>query len=305
MQLLQILVSVALLVLLTRRVRLADVATAASKLTVLPLVLGTLLALVGYLGRAYRWRLLLARVGVPMNMATAYRLTLAGTAYGLVTPGRVGEFARILHVDAPRARMLASAVWDRMADVLLLEIMSLPAFLMFPAWRGWPLVLFLGLIAATGVLAWLLNHPPAFRALATRFPAIRNQVEGFAEASSAAVRNIIFGGALLGGVFFYIFNYTCAYLLIQSLSPGSSPLLLSALPVIPLLGNLPIAFGGLGLREHVSATVFIELGLGAANGTVFSLSWFVTMTVIPGLIGLALNLTPFGRLSPPTPEGAR
>ena len=66
------------------------------------------------------WQSLLERAGLVMRTWRSYCLTLVGTFYGLFTPGRVGEFARVLHLDAPRSRTLPSVVWDRVADVVLL-----------------------------------------------------------------------------------------------------------------------------------------------------------------------------------------
>ena len=121
--------------LLARRVPVADTVAAMARLQPGTFATAQALVLVSYLGRAQRWAALLARARVRIRGVTAYCLTLAGVGYGLVTPGKVGEFARVLHLDAPRSRTLASTVWDRMTDVLLLEALSLPAFVLFPAWR--------------------------------------------------------------------------------------------------------------------------------------------------------------------------
>jgi hypothetical protein len=69
-------------------------------------------------------------------------------------------------------------------------------------------------------------------------------------------------------------------------------------PIIPLLGNLPIAFSGLGLREHISATLFDGIGAGAATGPAFSLLLFTVSTLLPGLLGLALAATPWAGSGP-------
>ncbi len=71
--------------------------------------------------------------------------------------------------------------------------------------------------------------------------------------------------------------------------------LVLSFPIIPLLGNLPITFSGLGLREHVSAALFRGIGADTAAGPAFSLSLFTVATLVPGLLGLALAATPWAR----------
>ncbi|MBI5711346.1 MAG: flippase-like domain-containing protein [Candidatus Eisenbacteria bacterium] len=296
--LLQIAVSVGLLALLARRIPVAEVGVALARVRPATVAGSIALALVGYWGRAWRWNALLQRAGVTMPGRTAYCLTLVGICYGIVTPGRVGEFARVLHLSAARAKTLTSVVWDRVGDVLLLEVMALPAFVAIPAWRGPVLWAYLALTAFTLAAIWALDHPAALAALGRLLPRLAPRLERWQAASSGTLTSPAFVSGLLGGLFFYAFVYGSAFLLLRDIAPGVSPLLGLSFPVIPLLGNLPIAFGGLGLREQVSATVFEQFGLAARDGVVFSLLWFVAATLVPGLIGLALAPTRWARSGP-------
>ena len=290
MLLLQLTVSLALLALLVRRFPLHEAAGALARLKPVTLAAAVALSMIGYWGRARRWSLLLARCGVHLPARSSYRLTLVGTFYGIATPGRVGELARILHVRAPRAAALSAAVWDRVADVLLLELMCVPGFVLVPAWRGPLLFAYLALVAVTiaGVLGLA---SPRLMALGARLvPPLASPARRWADHSAALLRGGVGPASFGWGAFFYVFMIAAAWLLLRDLSPGASPLLLAGLPVIPLLGNLPVAFGGLGLREQVSAAVFGQFGAGAATGAVFSLSLFVVVTLIPSLLGFAASL---------------
>ncbi len=297
--LLQVGISVLLLALLVQRVPLDEAAAALARVHPASVAGAILLSLVGYWGRSYRWGSLLARAGVHLPAIQCYCLTLVGICYGLVTPGRVGEFARILHLRLPQSQTLPSVIWDRLIDVLLLEAMSLPAFLFFPHWRGPLMWVYFGIVGLTLALVLLVDHLPLLRAIGRRLPVLAAPLERWGMASSGTLRSVAFAQGLAGGVFFYVFSYAAAWLLVRDLAPGASPVLYLSLPVIPLLGNLPIAFGGLGLREHVSATVFGHLGLGASVGPVFSLLWFATATLAPGLVGLVLSPTPWARIDTP------
>ena len=113
-----------------------------------------------------------------LSTAASYRLTLVGTFYGMITPGRVGEFARALHVQGPRAAMMASVVWDRVADVLILETLCMPAFVFVPAWRGPLLWAYLGLVAFTLAGVTLLGSPAAARGVGRWFPFLAGPAAG-------------------------------------------------------------------------------------------------------------------------------
>ncbi|MEO5987330.1 MAG: lysylphosphatidylglycerol synthase transmembrane domain-containing protein [Candidatus Eisenbacteria bacterium] len=295
MLILQLGISILLLGLLLRRIPLHQFLTAFARVRPTSIVSAIVLSLIGYWGRAYRWSALLARAGVKLPVARSYCITLIGICYGLVTPGRVGEFARILHLRLPQSQILPSVVWDRIFDVLLLEAMTLPAFLFFPQWRGPLMWLFLGVVGLSIVAVLVVDHPPAISAIGRSIPWLAKPIGYWSRASSGTLRSPALLSGLAGGLFFYLFSYASAWLLLRDLAPGASPLLYLSLPIIPLLGNLPFTLGGLGLREHVSATVFGQLGLGIGLGPAFSLLWFSTTTLTPGLVGLVLSVTPLGR----------
>lgn len=293
--LLQIAVSGTLLTLLARRVPVADTLTAMDRLQPGTFLAALALVLVSYLGRARRWAVLLARAGARVRGVTAYCLTLAGVGYGLVTPGKVGEFARILHLDMPRSRTLASAVWDRVTDVLLLEALSLPAFVLVPAWRGPVLWVYAAVVVATLGLLVVLESGTAQAMVQRLVPFAAGPLARWREASAGTLASRAFAAGLGGGLFYYAFNFAAAFLLLRDLVPAAPARLLLSFPIIPLLGNLPIAFSGLGLREQVSAALFHGIGAGAAVGPAFSLLLFTVATLVPGLLGLALAATSWAR----------
>jgi hypothetical protein len=60
------------------------------------------------------------------------------------------------------------------------------------------------------------------------------------------------------------------------------------LPIVVLMGNIPITISGLGLRESIGSLCFVLLGESAANGFVFSLLLFIFITVIPAIFGYVI-----------------
>jgi len=292
---LQLTVSIVLLALLARRVPLRDAGAAFRRVSPATLVAAISLAMVGYWGRARRWSLLLGRCGIPLSTWASYRLTLVGTFYGMMTPGRVGEFARVLHLRGPRPEMLASVVWDRVADIMILELLCIPAFVLEPAWRGPLLWAYLGLVAVTIAGVALLASPAAARFAGRVVPFLADIASRWGTSSRSLLQGGASAASFACGAFFYVFVYAAAWLLLRDLVPGRSERLLLGLPVIPLLGNMPVALGGLGLREHVSASVFRDLGADATTGAVFGFLIFVVSTLVPALLGLLLGTATWAR----------
>jgi len=297
--LVQAAVSLVLLWLLVQKIPVGDVRAALVRLRPATLALALGLTLVSYLGRAQRWAKLLSRAGLKLPLGHAWCLTLLGVGYGLVTPGKVGEFARVLHLGVPRAQALASVVWDRATDVLILEALALPAFVLVPAWRGPVLWLFAAVVAGTLLLVALLESRAAQRLAARALPFAAGPLSRWQAASTGTLASQAFRAGLAGGLFYYVFNFAAGFLLLKDLVPSAPAGLLLGFPIIPLLGNLPIAFSGLGLREQVSAALFAPLGAGAAAGPAFSLSWFAVATLAPGVLGLLLAPTRWARWAAP------
>jgi glycosyltransferase 2 family protein len=289
----KIFISLALLALVFRRIDLHQAEQALARVHPVTLIQALALALVGYLGRAARWSALLRRAGVRVSLIECYRLTLVGTFYGLVTPGRVGEFARVLHLGVPRSQTLPTVLWDRLGDVLLLEALAIPAFVLLDAWHGPLLAIYLLIVLATVALVLAVDSARVLAFVARRMPGAAERIGRWGSGATGVLRSAAFARGLLGGLFFYTLNFLGAFLLLRELTPQSPATLALIFPVIILLGNLPIAFGGLGLREQVAATAFARFGASAAVGPIFSLLWFSVITLAPALIGLLFSSARF------------
>jgi uncharacterized protein (TIRG00374 family) len=294
---LRLIVTVGLLALVCARLDWRVAATAVTRVRPVTLLAALALSLAAYLGRAVRWVHLLRHGGVRIGIADAYRITLVGIFYGLLTPGRVGELGRAWHLDLPRAHTLPSVIWDRLTDVLLLELLSIPAFLALGSWRGALLWTYLAVVAATLALVLALDSARMLRWLARVAPWAAARLDAWRGGATGMLRSVPFARGMLWGLFFYAVSFAGAFLLLSALVPGRAPALLLVLPVIILLGNLPLTFGGLGLREQVAAMAFGGLGAPASAGPVFSLLWFLIITVTPALIGFAILHSRWGRVA--------
>jgi hypothetical protein len=70
-----------------------------------------------------------------------------------------------------------------------------------------------------------------------------------------------------------------------ALSLNLDVIVVCTIPLLILVGNIPITIGGLGLRESLGALAFELLGLSAAYGVTYSLLRFIVIVIIPGFFG--------------------
>ena len=91
---------------------------------------------------------------------------------------------------------------------------------------------------------------------------------------------------VLSTVWYYTLSYVIGYLILLSLNIDTFAVI--TLPIIVLIGNMPITISGLGLRESVAALCFVLLGIDGMYGFSFSLIQFGIITLIPGLVGYGL-----------------
>ena len=88
---------------------------------------------------------------------------------------------------------------------------------------------------------------------------------------------------------YYLIAYISAFFLLLALDANT--LAVISLPLIVLMGNIPITISGLGLRESVATILFILLGEEGAYGFSFSILIFLTFTLLPGVLGYFLVIT--------------
>jgi uncharacterized membrane protein YbhN (UPF0104 family) len=285
--LLKIGVSGVLMLLVLRVVQPKAILEAAERLRGVTVLEVLALSFAAYLGRALRWRVLLRRMQVPVGPGTAYRLTLVGVFYGILTPGRFGEFGKALHLGASRSTTLSTVFVERVMDLLFLEAASAPAFILFPDWRGAPRLVYLGLTALTLAVVLLLVSGGLGPLLRTGIVPrrVRAAAAGIALGRLRHSRTLLLG--FVGTASFYALGFSGGVVLLRDLAPGAPLAFVGVFPVIILLGNLPLAFGGIGLREQVALIAFTSLGLAPRIGPTFSLLWFALVSLVPGLLGIA------------------
>lgn len=89
--------------------------------------------------KALRWRALLGRSGKAIRFRTLVSSVSAGFFLGLVTPGTSGEFGRVITLNVDRVTGLATVLFEKVWDLVILILIALTGGLVALGLRGSPL----------------------------------------------------------------------------------------------------------------------------------------------------------------------
>lgn len=263
---------------------------------VLPMAVVVLLMLVNWGLESRKWRLLVRGLE-PVSMGRSFMATIAGTAIGMLTPNRVGEFAGRVLFLAPEHRIAGAfaTVVGSIAQFVVTVVMGMLGLItwtmaadpdytdpMVPAWIG------LCALVAAGALVLYFN-PQLLHAVVSRLPVVRRwerQAAVLDRFSGSELRRVL----LLSLARYAIF--TLQFMLLLHLLAGLPAARAShAIPVIFLLGTLipTVMLSELGVRGSVAVAV---LDAGAHDGAIVlstTVLWLVNLAV-PAAAGAVILL---------------
>jgi uncharacterized protein (TIRG00374 family) len=255
----------------------------------------------------WRWDYLLRLQNIVYPFPQVFFIFNAGSLAGTVTPGRLGDFARLIYFSRSGhslATATLSIIVDRFLDVLFLSLVAVLAALFFPlprflkdgvlalaaggflvsgvvglvAWRtrGWE---WLGSVLAKIVPRWLKSR--------------WNQ--GLADLKESLPRYLTWrlGWSFLLTLMAWNINFFGSFLIARSLDLPVTFMEVGALIGLSTIFTLlPVSIAGLGTREVSLIFLFSQLGLSQEQALAFSLM-LLGMVLVHAAIGwLSLILYP-------------
>ena len=250
--------------------------------------------------KALRWWYLMRAANIHYGIGNSVLAYFGGILVGLLTPGRLGEFAKVMYVQhdmkIPAALAMPSALVDRLYDLYFLFT--------------------IGAIAAYRSLGWqvLSTHiivPSLLLTLTTPLILLSNQ-RAYALVSRIGLRlgrlgTLLFGeggwglevhrfmrkisihtviiGSILTVLAYGLF-FTQCYLVAMSLSMRVSFADASfAVALGSLAALLPISISGVGTRDAAIIAYLARHGITPEQALSFSLLIFITFHLMGGLLG--------------------
>ncbi len=246
--------------------------------------LALLLAPVFLWCRICKWSLLERQVLGPADVAQVLPRYLWGMAVGLVTPGRVGELARMraptLSARGGGLFFLEKAV--EVACLLSLCLLALPALGVLPWWTVLPLAGLLGYVfwSWRGVIKVCLTF--VGRVTGRPSPVRRREL-------TDSLPNLRLSGCAVLSMACFLIYITQAYLVLRALGVSADPGVVLLYPLVLLANLVPITVGGYGVRETLAMVVLQvrEIPAAKAAASVAIVTFFDL--VLPGLTGAVLR----------------
>ncbi len=268
-----------------------------------PVGIVLILMLINWGLESRKWRLLVRGLE-PISISRSFKATIAGTAIGLITPNRVGEFAGRVLFLGPEHRIagaFATVVGSiaqfvvtislGMAGLIALTMAAGPDYAdpLVPAW-----IALCALVAATALLLYF--NPQLLHALVARLPLVKRWerhaavLDGYTVVELRSVLLLSLARYAVFTVQFTILLRACAGVGIQEA--------LSSIPVVFLIGTLipTVMLTELGVRGSVAVAVMNSGAHDAAIVLSTTLLWLVNIA-LPAVAGAVILLVARIRLS--------
>ena len=249
--------------------------------------------------KVVRWGVLLRCNGIAFPWLAAALAYCSSLYLGLLTPGRAGEFAKVIFVSRqmkePVSRVIPSVLTDRLFDVYVLLVLLLCGLVLVSSpGSGQFLVGVLAVLIIVSLGLWALLSTAVIEALA-RWAA---RLGPFIERSASALRNLqgglrevrgrvfvlCLGLTLVAYAVFFVQCDIVARALGLNLPIG---ILVIAVAAGSAAGFLPISVSNLGTRDAVIVAYLGTQGVAADHALSFSLLLFVVLNLPAAALGAA------------------
>lgn len=236
--------------------------------------------------KVWRWFLLARSHGV-ISFRAALSSYLAGLTLAVLTPLSAGEAARALFVRTDdRAGLTGKVILDKLVDLSTVSVFASLGLIATgeAAAQGIGVVVLVVVLAAWGGMLGLL--PTLKKRVAgvesrwlvrLRIPAVINGLSG-----TPRVR--LFLNMALSCVGFAVF-YAQAFVLMRAFWAEAPWGVVAYFPIITLSTILPIAVGGVGVREWTAVLLLRRFGVTEAVAVDTFFAHFVIVQVLPALVG--------------------
>ena len=232
--------------------------------------------------RAYKWHYLMSAVG-DFRIQQSMRTLLGGCVLGLITPGRVGELGRCIFVRKDeRAQVGILTLLDRTLDFwALVTLVGASLFLLVSE----PAAIF-GLALWLALVPVVLGFPGLMAHLSQMVQKLRHFHGPLAEVASRLPPIRMPRYALMALAAMWL-ELSAFFFLLHAFSPTDLATAVATYPYIALAGDLPFSFGGVGVREGVSALLLSSYAVPPGAAVMAALLWFVLGIFFPAVLGLA------------------
>jgi uncharacterized protein (TIRG00374 family) len=244
-----------------------------------------------------RWSSVLAIQDIDLPLKNAFSPYMGSYYIGLVTPGRLGDFAKVLYLrkamDVPYGKALVSTLMDRLLDVVLIVVVGIAGICAFGLFNRFGYASFALLALIVALFASLFSRRLLDRILRLLYRVsakkyrdrVQLHFEDFAAGMNKLKNRKILIPVLLT-VAAYALTFTQCYLIALALGIDMSfSYVAFTVSMGGLVALIPISFAGIGTRDAVIIFLFGLAGVGSEIALSFSLLYLMVFALAIGLWG--------------------
>ncbi|GAA4277297.1 lysylphosphatidylglycerol synthase transmembrane domain-containing protein [Aquimarina mytili] len=257
------------------------------KVSIFHVFVGILIFWVAFYLKSLRWKVVSNSYGIPLKSFQAFRVFFIGIFLANITPGKIGDFARLFYIkdQLPSQKIgWSSLIMDRIFDLICLAFFSLIAIVYYQFHFGilkfpknpWSLLLWIGVLLLVVVIFYLLRNK-LIKVIQPWWNAFNSHnLKGYDGLKAIAI-------TCLSMILIYgVFNYMAW---VMNISINHLGLFLGAF-ILGILTLLPITILGIGVRETSLVIIFQLYDLSSQDAIALSLIIFLLqlLSLLPGAI---------------------
>lgn len=265
------------------------------------LLTAVILAYLMMLFKVERWRVLLKAQEIHFSFQDANAAYFSAYYAGVVTPGRAGEFLKLLHLrqkaDASLGAGMVSVLLDRLLDVIVLLVLAslgvvlIPQFAVLGGLGAWA-----GGIVLLSIVAFIFFRSEPFqrwitrlaRAMIARFSTsqVQEQLKDFRRGLKKAGEPGVMATVLALTLASWAALLLACFALVLSLGISVSFWYAAfAMAAAGLVSLLPFSIAGIGVRDSALIAIFGLVGVSDSASLAYSLLYFAVFGLLLGLAG--------------------
>jgi glycosyltransferase 2 family protein len=268
-------------VLLFTKIPVSDFWNTIKQADLLYLAFAFLVMLAFPLLSAWRWQLIVARLGASLSFWDSFKIVMAAWPIGSVTPAKSGDLVKVLFLKhlLPYSKTTGVILAERLLDVIVLCLFSMVWGVQYGFYQA--AIIAAGLFTSVFLFVFLLASP-----LIHRVPeGFRVVVQNVWEASRLVFsekRTFLFIFLISACNWFMSFIQTWLCYGAFGLSVPL-PYIMAALPIAIFIGLIPITISGMGIRDSAIMYLFRDYASNAGNlavGILYSIFGYWLLTLL-------------------------
>lgn len=249
--------------------------------------------------RAWRWQLLMKCQNINYTLKDSFLIYMVGLYMGVITPGRLGDFIKVLYLRKDRyswGQSILSVLSDRLFDLISLFLLGYAGLFIFSTLfeHGFRVITFYIICTILLVIVFLSKKTIISKFIQILFKKLipasyKNDVGETARDFYKNLKLIDINVLLFSSVatlLAWFVYYTQIYLVTLSLAiPVSFWYLATCITISAMLTLLPISISGIGTRDATLIIMFSYVGVDSESAIALSFMILI-MYIINAFFGL-------------------